>query len=398
MIFAFLLGIFTLILWIFIDFKSGRKRHALKTKQRVYPKRFSSWQLFGNGHDLYRTLFQDIHEAKHHVHVLFYIIKDDEISMDFLNLLKKKAQSGVTVRLLLDRMGGNRLPKKEIGNLKEAGVLFSYSNRVKLPYLFYTLNYRNHRKITVIDGNIGYFGGFNIGKEYIGQDPKLGFWRDFHVKIVEDGVQDLQTEFLHDWKRAKNQEYFLDKDLFPKLSLGPTTLRFIPSNGVYIKDFLINLIDQAKEEIFIGSPYFIPGYEVNGAILKALQRGVKVSIIVPMKADHAFVKEAAFPYFKPLLKAGCSIYQYDEGFYHGKTIIIDQKLCDFGTANFDKRSLYINDELNCLIEDPAFVQRIYSEMLEDMNNSEQLTLERFKKRPLLQKGREIATHLFSGLL
>ncbi|WP_458411635.1 cardiolipin synthase [Schinkia sp. CFF1] len=396
--------IILIILLIFIalvsaDFYFGRKSHLKSITKRNYPTRHGQWLLFTDGQDLYTDLFRDISEAMHHVHILFYIVKNDVISQEFLNLLKGKAEAGVEVLLLLDRIGSSQISKKEVRSLRDSGVHFAFSNKPKFPYLFYSLNYRNHRKITVIDGNIGYFGGFNIGKEYLGHDPYLGYWQDFHLKISGDGVQDLQTEFLLDWKKATKEDLHRNPNYFPELTQGRLPLRFLPTDGAYVKELVLELMKNAKTEILIGTPYFIPGKEVLQGLLDAKARGVDVTILVPYKADHAFVKEASFPYFKEMLLAGCKIYRYTNGFYHGKIVLIDNELCDFGTANFDKRSFFINDELNCLIHDPVFIEKIRNEFLLDiLHRSEELTLTRYEKRPLSQRGKELVSALISDLL
>ncbi|HHY73815.1 MAG TPA: cardiolipin synthase [Bacillus bacterium] len=387
------------IAWLTIDFYFGRKNHLKNISKRNYPIRHGEWVLFTDGEKLYKNLFSDISNAKKHIHILFYIVKNDVVSQEFLKLLKEKAQEGVKVRLLLDRIGSRQISRKEIRSLRNSGVHFSFSNKPRFPYFFYSLNYRNHRKITVIDGTIGYFGGFNIGREYLGQDPYLGYWQDFHLKLVGDGVQDLQTEFLLDWEKATRENVLGHPAYFPKLPQGSLPLWFLPTDGAFIKDLLIELINKAKTEILIGTPYFIPGKEVLQAILEANRRGVNVTVLVPYKADHPFVKEATFPYFKDMLKAGCHIYHYTNGFYHGKLVLIDNELCDFGTANFDKRSFFINDELNCFIRDPIFIEKIRNEFLNDIfRQSEKFTLARFEKRPILQRGKELVSSLISDLL
>lgn len=394
-----LISLLIFIAWFVVDYYLGRKSHLKTVSKRNYPIRHGKWLLFTDGQELYTNLFQDISDAKHYVHILFYIVKNDLVSSEFLDLLKKKAKEGVTVRLLLDRIGSFQISRKEIRSLRNSGVHFAFSNKPRFPYFFYTLNYRNHRKITVIDGTIGYFGGFNIGKEYLGQDPYLGYWQDFHLKLYGDGVQDLQTEFLLDWEKSTKEKLQGNTTYFPKLPLGALPLRFIPTDGAHIKELLLELISQARTEILIGTPYFIPGKEILQVILDAKKRGVNVTILVPYKADHAFVKEAAFPYFKKMLEAGCDIYRYTNGFYHGKIILIDNELCDFGTANFDKRSFFINDELNCFIRDPVFIEKIRAEFLNDIfHRSERLTLSSYEKRPFLQRGKEIVSSLISDLL
>ncbi|WP_017756642.1 cardiolipin synthase [Calidifontibacillus oryziterrae] len=395
----FLLVFLLFIGWLFIDFRLGRKKHLQTASKRLYPNRNGKWMLFGDGQELYRSYFQDISDAKHHIHILFYIVKNDNVGHEFFSLLKRKARHGVKVRLLLDRIGSRNISKKEITELQNCGIEFAFSNRPVFPFFFYSLNYRNHRKVTVIDGKIGYFGGFNIGKEYLGQDPQLGYWRDYHLKLYGDGVQDLQTEFHLDWKRATGKYVPNDYRYFPSLIKGSLPLRFIPTDGAFIKEFLLELIQNAKSEIIIGTPYFIPGSEILTEILNASYRGVSVTVLVPLKADHAFVREASFPYFKKLLAAGCNIYRYTHGFYHGKIVLIDNELCDFGTANFDKRSFFINDELNCLITDPQFISKIQEEFKKDLYmHSEKLTISAYNKRPWLQRSKEAFSSFISDLL
>ena len=399
MILVFILFfLFLLLSWMILDFNFGRKKHLQQVTERHYPLRYSQWNFCGDGKQLYLQLFQDIRSATDHIHILFFIIRNDRISHEFLTLIKKKAKEGVTVRLLLDRVGSHKLPKKEVNNLKKSGVRFSYSHHPRFPFLFYSFHYRNHRKITVIDGNIGYFGGFNIGKEYIGQDPKLGFWRDYHLKLSGDGVQDLQTEFLRDWLHATGENLLTNQKCFPTLSKGNTPLTFVPTDGAFMKKLVISLIQKAEKELMIGSPYFIPGKDIQKEIISAAKRGVNVTMIVPIKKDHPFVKEASFPYFKALLQSGCHIYQYHHGFYHGKVIIVDEKICDIGTANFDKRSFFINDELNCLIEERAFIQKMKTEFIKDLHHSQQLTWETYKKRSIFHRVKEGVSTLISELL
>ncbi|WP_102348206.1 cardiolipin synthase [Bacillus sp. Marseille-P3661] len=390
-----------LIAWLVIDYNLGRWHHLKNVSRRHYPTRRGKWLLFNDGQELFTNIFQDIVDAKHHIHILFYIVKNDNVSREFLTLLRKKAQEGVTVRLLVDRIGSH-IPKKTIKKLRESGVQFAYSNRIKLPFIFYSLNYRNHRKITIVDGTIGYLGGFNIGKEYLGQDPELGYWRDFHLKIFGDGVQDLQSEFLLDWHKATGNHdviSFEHTGYYPKLLKGQTPMQFVPTDGAFMKEFVINFIKKAQSEIMIGTPYFIPGNEVVNEILAARKRGVKVTILVPLKADHAFVKEASYPYFKNLLKAECEIYRYIRGFYHGKILLVDGTFCDIGTANFDKRSFFINKEINCLITDPIFIEKIRNEYMRDIQfNAERLTMKIYNNRPYLQRGKELLSTMVSDLL
>lgn len=381
-----------------IDFLFGRKRHVKEATPEEYPLRLGECQLVTDGATLFDDLFNEIATAKNHVHVLFYIIRNDEISKEFLELLKRKAKEGLDVRLLLDAIGSIGLNKQAIQELKASGVHFSFINKPKGPFWFYSLNRRNHRKITVVDGKIGYLGGFNIGKEYLGMDPKLGMWRDYHLKLINDGVQDLQRQFLLDWLSATGEDLSGEQLFYPNLPKGSVELQLLATNGTYMKDVFLQLIHQAKTSIMIGTPYFIPDSDLHEALVSAAERGVNVTILVPMKADHPFVKEASFPFFTKLLKVGCKIYQYRGGFYHAKVLIVDEAICDIGTANFDKRSLHLNDEINCFIHEPRVVMDIVRAYRRDLATSDELTYERFEKRSIVHRGKELFAQLLSDFL
>ncbi|WP_242215134.1 cardiolipin synthase [Bacillus cereus group sp. BfR-BA-01383] len=375
-------------LWITIDLSYGRFLHLKRVHSRTFPLRQSDFHLYTYGKDLYGALFTDIKRAKHHVHVLFFIVKNDEISRKFLKLLIDKAQEGVEVRLLLDRFGSHSLSKEAMYSLRKHGVSFSFCHKVKFPFLFFSANQRNHRKITVIDGKIGYIGGFNIGEEYLGHNQKLGLWRDYHLRLTGEGVQDLQKQFLHDWFDDTNQNLLNTSLYFPKQQPGAILHQFIPTDGAYLQNTFLHLIENAKEELFIGTPYFIPGKKIMSALLKARERGVQITILVPEKADHALVREAKFPYCRKLIRAGCNIYAFQQGFFHAKIIIADNHTCDIGTANFDKRSLYVNHEINCLLYDKHFIQTVKNKLHEDLECSSLLSFEDVNPLSLIDRGKE----------
>ncbi|PEJ09214.1 cardiolipin synthase [Bacillus wiedmannii] len=375
-------------LWITIDLLYGRILHLKRVRSRTFPLRQSNFHLYTYGQDLYDALFTDIQQAKHHVHVLFFIVKNDKISREFLKLLIDKAQEGIEVRLLLDRLGSHYLSNEAIRSLQKHGVSFSFCHKVKFPFPLFSANQRNHRKITVIDGKIGYIGGFNIGEEYLGHNQKLGLWRDYHLRLTGEGIQDLQKQFLHDWLDDTDQN-LLDSSLyFPKQQPGTILHQFIPTDGAYLQHTFLYLIESAKQELFIGTPYFIPGKKIMHALLKARKRGVQITILVPEKADHALVREAKFPYCRKLIQAGCNIYAFQQGFFHAKVIIVDDYLCDIGTANFDMRSLYINHEINCLLYDKHFIQTVKNRFHKDLENASLLSFKDVSPLSLIDRGKE----------
>lgn len=369
-IFLMIIGIFYLVvLFFFIDFSLGRKNHLEKLKLQHFPDRHSDIQMFTSGPELFADLFAEIKEAQKHIHILFYIIKKDRISSDFLSLLKKKADDGVEVRLLLDWVGSWKAKRSISRELQGSKVQLAFCKPPRPPFFFYTFQVRNHRKITVIDGKIGYLGGFNIGKEYINLDSKLSPWRDYHLKVTGEGVHDLQHMFLRDWEEAAKVRLTENKAYYPCLDKGKYRHKIIPSEGFYLEQTYSELINSAKQLIMIGTPYFIPSRKLFHDLQAALKRGVKLEILVPSISDHPLVKEASYKYFRKLLALGASVYQYQKGFYHSKILIIDDLVCDVGTANFDKRSLYLNHELNCYTYDPTYIKQIRAVLKQDQTDA-----------------------------
>lgn len=366
----------------------GRKKQLQKVTQRTFPLRHGDISLITYGKTLYETLFYEIECATNHIHILFYIVKNDEVSQQFLALLKRKAKEGVEVRLLLDRIGSYRLSQRTIKSLRASGVHFSFCHKIRLPFFFYSLNQRNHRKITVIDGKIGYLGGFNIGKEYLGLNEELGKWRDYHLRIEGEGVQDLQEQFLHDWCDDTKEDLLKETRYFPTLPKGSMAHKFVPTDGAYLKHTFLELIHKAEDNLFIGTPYFIPNTEIIEALLQAVKRGVTITILVPLKADHPLVREAEFPSFRQLLAAGCNLYHYKDGFFHAKVILVDDVVCDIGTANFDLRSLFLNHEMNCLIYDKQFISHVKDVLQEDLAKSEEIPRDYFAHLSFAEKVKE----------
>ncbi|MEW8969382.1 MAG: cardiolipin synthase [Mesobacillus sp.] len=373
-----------LALWIYTDFLLGRKKHLANAKTNTLPIRESNLAIFAEGPKLFDDLFSELKKAKQHIHILFYIVQDDKISQEFLSILKEKAKDGVEVRLLIDWVGSG-LKRKTINSLKSAGIEFAFSQMPKLPFLFYSSQVRNHRKITVIDGQIAYLGGFNIGKEYNNQDPKLSPWRDYHLKMTGEGVADLQSEFLEDWHAAAKVNLLQNKAYFPALEKGKIRQQLVPTEGILLEEMMSDLISKAKASIFIGTPYFIPSKRVFNLLRNAITRGVSVTVLVPLVSDHVLVKEASYPYLRTLIKDGAEVYQYLNGFYHAKVLMVDDEVCDIGTANFDKRSMFLNYELNCLIYDSDFIKTVKRILTEDIMNSRKAALDDFNRALLKEK-------------
>lgn len=386
-----------IVTWLLIDLALGKRQQSGKIKVNEAPLRKSNVTFYAEGSDFFEGLFQAIEQANHHIHMNFYILRDDTIGKKTLIRLKRKAAQGVQVRILVDFVGSHKFPGHTRRDLEKHGISFAASKKPRLPFWFYTFNQRNHRKITVVDGHIGFVGGFNVGDEYLGKSPRLGDWRDYHLKLEGDGVQDLQKQFLADWQEASGKE-ITGRSYFPALKKGEVQLQILPTNGAPLEKCFLRLINGAEKSIVIGSPYYIPGEKIQEALIRARRRGVAVKLLLPMKKDHALVHEAAVPYFRPLLKAGCEIFQFYQGFYHAKVIVIDEKICDIGTANLDRRSFTFNNEINCFIYNDDVITTVLAAMDRDFRRSENLKLESLKKRSLSDRIREGAAASISGLL
>jgi cardiolipin synthase A/B len=393
---AFILLIIIILLWI--DYKWGQARNKQKAKQIIFPRRRSDVSVFTSGTELFQDFFTEIEQAKRHIHILFYIIKNDSFSQRFLKLLAQKAKNGIEVRLLVDRMGSYKLSKQAITSLKQNGVHFSYCFTPRFPFFFYHLQKRNHRKIAVIDGKIGYLGGLNIGKEYINEDPKLSPWHDYHLKMTGEGVQDLQTVFLTDWLWATTENLLKQTSYFPPLSPGKQEQQVFTVDGEGLEQTFTQLIRQAKKQITIGTPYFIPSETLLTQLREAISRGVQLTVIIPKTADHVLVKEAAYRSFRVLLQEGATILQFQTGFYHSKIMLIDDKVVDIGTANFDKRSLFLNSEINCLMYDALSIEQAKKCLSVDMMNSVSINEKALTNPNLFQKAKEAVACLMSPFL
>lgn len=397
----FITGLTLLIIlsaWLYIDFTIGRKKQLAINSRTPYPIRDSEIDFFLHGHDLFEDFFHEIRAAKKHIHICFYIVQDDQFSKEFISLLTAKAKEGVEVRLLVDKIGSKNVTKEMIQQLEAANGKFAYSHVPQPPFYFYTANVRNHRKMTVIDGKVGYMGGYNVGKEYIDLDSELSPCRDYHLKLKGKVVHDLQEEFLKDWRRATKTTIQYDQVYFPELEAGSKRVQLLPSEGSTIEDSFIGLIRKAKNTIFIGSPYFIPSKSLFSELLAAHKRGVKITILVPHKADHPLVQEASYRYLRRLIREGVDVYQFMNGFYHAKIFMIDDEICDIGTANFDKRSFFLNYEINCFIYDQKAINEVKNFVNKDVIDSEQLTLKDLNEVSLWTRVKEAIARVVSPLL
>ncbi|MGE6257374.1 cardiolipin synthase [Heyndrickxia sporothermodurans] len=360
-------------------------------------------EIFIDGDDKFQSLFKDIRKAKNHIHLLYYIVRNDLLGKKLVELLTEKAKEGVKVRFLYDDMGSRKLPRKFFKELVEAGGEVAAFFPAKIPMLNLRVNFRNHRKLAIIDGEIGYIGGFNIGDEYLGLDKKFGYWRDTHLKITGKAVYAMQTRFVLDWNQASSKEIRYEERYFPEIqSVGYTDVQIVSSGPdsewEQIKNGYIKMINSAKKYIYMQTPYFIPDDSLLNALKLAVLSGVDVRLMIPNKPDHMFVYWATYSNVGDLLKTGARVYVYENGFIHAKMLIVDGKIATVGTANIDNRSFRLNFEVNAFLYSHHLSKKLENIYKDDMEKSKELTLEAYLQRPRSIRFKESVSRLLSPIL
>ncbi len=355
-----------------------------------------------NGTEKFEAVFAAIERARHHIHLEYFIVKNDEIGNELKKRLIAKARQGVKVRFLYDGLGSRKLGKQYLNELKGAGVQCAAFMPLTLPVPNTWVNYRNHRKILLVDGRIGFLGGLNIGDEYIDGGDRFSFWRDTHLEIQGDSLDILQGVFISDWQFTTG-ERIEEKEFFPERnSLGNQPVQIAASgpdgNWEAIHHAYFTAIATARENIFITTPYLVLDDSIATALKAAALGGVDVKIVFPGKPDHRIVYWASRSYFTELLRAGVEIYQYQKGFVHAKTLAVDSQVAVIGTANMDMRSFYYSFEINAFIYDETIARQMEDLFRLDMEHSIKVDLDEFAKRPLYAKFKESGARLLSPLL
>ncbi|MDN3617910.1 cardiolipin synthase [Polaribacter undariae] len=355
-----------------------------------------------SGKETFEALFKAIKNAKSFIHLQYYIIENGEILNNLINLLEQKRKENVEVRILYDSIGTFPLNKKTIQHLKEIGVKIYPETPFKFGSFLFSLNYRNHRKIAIIDNEIGFTGGVNISDEYITEDTNLGIWQDAHVQISGCAVADLHDTFLKDYYYATDID-LSQKEKYNKVcnADGNTTMQIVSSGPDYkqpvVMQQYLSLINLAERSICVLNPYFIPTYSILEAFKIAALSGVKVTLLLPKVTDSKMATYSMYSYFEGLLKAGVDIYLRDD-FSHSKVIFIDDEIASIGSTNFDCRSFEHNYELNALIFDKEITSEISKEFNERKNLATKVTLEDFLNRSNKQKTLERLARFLSPLL
>ena len=359
-------------------------------------------EVFTTGADAFKSLYNDIESAKEHIHVEFYIIENDKLGNRFRELLERKAREGVRVRIIYDYLGGWKLPIAWRMSLKEAGAFINPFLAADNFFRFTLLNYRNHRKLVVVDGRVAYTGGMNLAERYrIGND--LGLWRDTFVRVEGPAVHSMQYSFLVDWSFVDGK-VVTDKKYYPKVSYfeDGESVQVVTSgpdsDWSSIMQGVVSAISKAEKEILIHTPYYMPPEAVTNALEAAALSGVRVRVMIPERNDSRIVAAAGRSYIEALLRAGVEVYYYRHNFLHSKAIVVDGYLSIVGTANMDTRSYEQNFEIAAFVYGEKTAKCLVEGFERDMESSRQLNVNLWHHRKWYKRCVESLARLISPLL
>ena len=384
------------------DESDPRRRAELRAFEALSTLSFTrgnGTRLLVDGPDTFEALFERIAAARDYILAQFYIIHDDRIGRRFKQHLAEAARRGVRVHLLFDEVGSHSLPRRYLKDLKEAGVHVSDAGSRRWLSRF-QVNFRNHRKIVVVDGRWGFLGGLNVGDEYLGEHPRLTPWRDTHLELTGPVVLGLQFSFMRDWYYVRKSVLDVQWEVAPSpedrhaliLASGPADE--LETCGL----LFAHAIESAERRLWIASPYFVPDGRVLGALQLAALRGVDVRLLLPGMADHWMFKYLHHSYVPEVDQVGVKVYRYDEGFMHQKVFVVDEDYASVGTANLDNRSFRLNFEVTCLVEDRAFCREVATMLERDFAHSTLMTTAALANRSLASRFATKVTRLLAPTL
>ncbi|GJH41710.1 major cardiolipin synthase ClsA [Capnocytophaga sp. HP1101] len=358
-----------------------------------------------NGENLFPELLSALRSAKHHIHIEYYIYENDHIGNAIKDILIEKVHEGVEVRFIYDDFGSQGIRKNIARELRENGVAAFPFYKINFVKLANRMNYRNHRKIVVIDGYTAFVGGINISDKYNNNEPNTLYWRDTHLKVRGYSAHVLQAVFLQDWNFCSDENVAIDAPYFP-IGIQPYPTDYftqIVSSGAdsdlpNILYATVQLIYAAKREILITTPYYIPDTSLQESLIITALSGVEVKLLVPKEGDSVFVHTASESFFEELLRAGVEIYRYEKGFVHAKTFVIDSEVASVGTANLDARSFDLNFEVNALVYNETVAGDLRRIFYEDLKDASLLRLEDWEGRSKFKQMIERIVRLFSPFL
>ena len=377
--------------------------HLNQLYGRAYYSQNNSVEFITDGRQMFDTMMQDIMSARETINIMFFIVKNDETGRQFIDALTQKAREGVEVRLLLDSMGSRQINDRVLRDFLDAGGKRAYFFPRKLNLVNFDFNYRNHRKLAVIDGIIGYTGGFNIAREYLGLKKKFGYWRDTHIRITGQSVQDINARFILDWRTASKEKIVLSEAFYSGvISEGNTGIQIVSSGPDSVKEevkrSLMKMITSAERSIYVQTPYFVPDDSILESLKMAAQCGGDVRVMIPCMPDHPLVYWATYSYAGELVKSGGRVFIYENGFLHSKTMVVDGEVGTVGSANFDRRSFSLNFESNAFIYDKKEAQTMERIFCEELKECRELTISLYENRSRTIKVKEVAARLLSDLL
>jgi len=361
-----------------------------------------------NGERKFPRVLEDLRNAQRHIHLEYYIFADDTIGRQIEDILIEKAQQGVSVRFIYDDFGSHALGKRMAHHLREHGVEVSPFYKIKFYAFANRINYRNHRKIIVIDGRISYVGGINVSDYYINKttSPDALYWRDTSIRIEGPATVSLQNIFLNDWNFCSGANLVPNKEFFPlkelEQEIGTKVMQIVhsgpDSDRASIMNSLVQIIASSQEELLITNPYFIPDSSIVRILKIAALRGVKIKLLVPDISDSKLVNAAAESNYQELLDLGIEIHRYTKGFVHAKTLVADRRLSVVGTANLDYRSFDLNFEVNGIVYDRELASQLARQFEQDLREARKMTLKEWQDRGFFKILKERAARLFSPLL
>ncbi len=359
--------------------------------------------ILNNGVETFDTIIAELKKATRFIHFEYYIFDQDNIGKQVATILKDKAQAGVKVRVIVDDVGSWHLNNAFFTEMREADVEIYPFLKVRFPFFTSRINYRNHRKIIVIDGKVGFTGGLNIADRYISGSPKLGgTWRDTHLRIEGSAVNSLQSIFILDWYFVSRKR-IADKSYFPvHAPAGDISMQILSSSpdGDWktLEQAFFMAITEAKKTVYIATPYFLPTETIRMALATVALSGVDVRIIMPGKSDAYMTQASSLSYVRGMLEAGVKVYFYQKGFIHSKVLVIDGELSSVGTANMDFRSFEYNFEVTAFMYNKKLAGQLEASFHADLKDSEEIKLAQWKRRPLSHKLGQSFARLFSPLL
>lgn len=358
-------------------------------------------KIFTTGQEKFDYLLNDIDKAQEHIHICYYVFNDDKLGNQIKNALIKKSLQGVEIRIIYDSFGSRKTKNAFFEDMRKAGIEVEPFLKLALKILTSRINYRNHRKIVVIDGRVGYIGGMNVADRYIG-GFEWGPWRDTHARVEGKGVQGLQSIFFIDWYFV-SQTLITSRKYFPELpKFGEIPMQTINSGPLRdereIVHSILQAIYDAKESIFIQTPYFIPPQQLADALYSAAVRGVDVRIMLSKRSDVQLVQIASKSFISDMLLAGVKVYFYEKGFLHSKLMVFDDSLTLIGSVNFDSRSFEHNFEAESFIYSEEIASQAKDIFVEDQRFSTQIARKDWIKRPKINRFIESLVRLFAPLL